>query len=154
MALTAYKPNQGAYARSGAAAALLLLDLLASWRLFDALTARGRSQFDFFGFPMPYAVIWSGLLFLLLAGAAMLLTRGYTTGIAGLDRKTHGLIDLLIDTQNELQKVSWPNKEQLTRSTTVVLVCIVLMGGFLFVVDILLSYGAQRLMKLGQLLSK
>jgi preprotein translocase SecE subunit len=45
----------------------------------------------------------------------------------------------LIDTESELAKVSWPGSEELTRSTTAVLISIVLLGGFLFCVDWLVA---------------
>jgi preprotein translocase subunit SecE len=40
------------------------------------------------------------------------------------------------DVVSELKKVTWPTREDVTRSTTVVLVCIGLAAGFIAVVDL------------------
>ncbi|MCK5330091.1 MAG: preprotein translocase subunit SecE [Candidatus Marinimicrobia bacterium] len=45
----------------------------------------------------------------------------------------------LLDVQFELKKVSWPTWEELRGSTFIVLSLSVLLGVFLFVVDIVLS---------------
>ncbi|MBC8403394.1 MAG: preprotein translocase subunit SecE [Candidatus Marinimicrobia bacterium] len=45
----------------------------------------------------------------------------------------------LLDVQFELKKVSWPTWEELRGSTFIVLSLSVLLGIFLFVVDIVLS---------------
>ena len=55
------------------------------------------------------------------------------------------LVDLLVDTQAELQKVSWPTREELRSSTTVVLVCIFILGAFLYVVDVVVSFVMSRI---------
>ena len=135
--MTLYKPNQGAYARATAAGALLLVDLLASVRFFQ--WAAIERKFSFFGLQVPFGFIWAGVLFVGLAVVIAVFTAGYSTGIRGIDAKTRGFVDLLIDTQAELQKVSWPDRDELVRSTTVVLVCMLVLGVFLFGVDLLLS---------------
>jgi preprotein translocase SecE subunit len=112
---------------------MLLLALFGSFRLFQ-LTVTPDSV-AVLGMNVPVAALWSAGLFVALGGVILLLSVGPTTGIEGIDSKTHQLIDLLIDTETELGKVSWPDSEELTRSTTAVLVCIVLFGAFLFVVD-------------------
>ncbi len=55
-------------------------------------------------------------------------------------RLTRKWIDLLIDTEGELRKVSWPTRDDLVNSTTAVLVSIVLLGVFLVGMDYLVSW--------------
>jgi preprotein translocase subunit SecE len=130
-----------------AGAALLLVALFASVRLFHSVNREGAGAIPVpgFGLEVPPAALWAAGLFLMLAFVAFVFTFGLATGIAGVDGKVRALIDLLIDTQAELGKVSWPNREQLTRSTTAVLVSVVLIGLFLLVVDLLVGY-AMRMM--------
>jgi preprotein translocase subunit SecE len=121
-----------------------LVALFASVRLFYAIspeTAEGAARtFKILGMTVPHSALWAAGMFLMLAFVAFVFTFGLRTGLAGIDSKVRGLIDLLIDTQAELGKVSWPNRDQLTRSTTAVLVSIVLIGVFLLVVDLLIGY--------------
>ena len=147
MAIAAYKPNQGTYARGGAAAALLLLDLLASYRLFQVVASPDRT-FSFFGLPLPTGLIWAVALFVVLGLGAALLTVGVRTGLGAVDGKTQGFIDLLIDTQGELQKVSWPDRDDVTRSSAVVLVSIVVLGVFLLGMDFVISWVVQFLLSI------
>ena len=48
--------------------------------------------------------------------------------------------EFLIATEAEMNKVSWTNKEDLIRATTVVLTTVVLMAVFLFLVDTLWTF--------------
>jgi len=116
----------------------MLLALLAASRLFARLLT--DESFSVLGVQVPHAAIWAGLLFLLLAAVAFLVAFGVPTGIKGLDARIHKLIDLLIDTEQELNKVSWPNRDELTRSTTAVLVTILMVGGYIFCVGIVILY--------------
>jgi preprotein translocase SecE subunit len=50
-----------------------------------------------------------------------------------------GWNDLLIDTQTEMKKVSWPKRDELIGSSVVVIVCVLVLGVYLYVVDILLT---------------
>jgi len=131
---TPYRPGQGIYARAATGAALLLVALFASVRLFQ-LTRLEKTAFKVLGMPVPQAALWAGGLFIVLATVVFLVTFGLETGLRGLDSKTKRFIDLLIDTESELAKVSWPSSQELTSSTTAVLISIILLGAFLFCVD-------------------
>jgi len=144
MALHPYKPTQGIYARCGAAAALLVLDLLAAMRLYEAIAADERG-FQVLGLTVPTAVIWCGGLFVVVALIIGVLAGGLRTGIGWLDSKTQAFVDLMISMQAEMQKVAWPSKDELTRSTYVVLACILIMGLFLFFTDMIFSRTMQFL---------
>jgi len=132
--LTPYRPGQGIYARAATGVALLLVALFASVRLFQ-MTRLEKTAFKVLGMPVPQAALWAGGLFIVLATVVFLVTFGLQTGLQGLDSKTTRFIDLLIDTESELAKVSWPSSEELTSSTTAVLISIILLGAFLFCVD-------------------
>jgi len=137
MALTPYKPNRGLYARGAAGGALLLLALLASVRLTEMLGLERRVEW--LGIAIPVSATWGVMLFLALGAVIAVFTFGLETGWKGLDSNARAFVDLLIDTENELQKVSWPNREELRRSTTVVLICVVVLGAFIAGVDFVLS---------------
>lgn len=138
--LTPYRPAQGVYARLGTAGAMLVLALFGSYRMFRILVGRYGAQFEVLGVGVPHAALWAGGLFLVLGVVILLLTLGPETGAQSIDSKTHALIDLLIDTEAELKKVSWPGREELIRSTTAVLVSIVVLGFYLLGVDWVISY--------------
>ncbi len=52
------------------------------------------------------------------------------------------------ETREELRKCSWPTREELKGSTLVVLVSIVLLGGFTVIVDFIVSALVKALMTL------
>ncbi|MHC4598796.1 MAG: preprotein translocase subunit SecE [Planctomycetota bacterium] len=52
--------------------------------------------------------------------------------------------DLLIETQTEMKKVSWPKRDELIGSSVVVIVCVFVLGVYLYFVDILLTTLADR----------
>lgn len=135
MALIPYKPNQGVYARGAAGAGLLVFDLMASLRL--AQMAGLKEDVAAIGLPAGY--LWGAGLFLALGALIGVIIFGVETGWEALDGKSRALVDLLIDTETELQKVSWPGREELRRSTLVVLLCILVLGVYLVVVDVAVS---------------
>ena len=91
--------------------------------------------FKALGMPVQYSALWGAALFVVAGLVVFLLAYGPSTGIKGIDGRVHKLIDLLVETESELTKVAWPGSEELSRSTTAVLVSILLLGVFLFVVD-------------------
>jgi len=138
MTLTPYKPNQGVHLRGGAGVALMLLSLFGCARLYQML--QGGDAFSLLGMPVSSsAFIWAGAVFVTLACIIAVLTFGLQTGWERLDAKTRRFVDLLVDTQGELQKVSWPGRDKLRRFTTVVLVCILVLGVFLTIVDLIFT---------------
>jgi preprotein translocase SecE subunit len=139
-----YRAGQGIYARAAAAGSLIIGAVFACWRLYVytiTVVSEGSANpaFTFVGLPVSYAVLVSVGAFVLLAAVTFLFTFGPTTGARWLDSKTHGLIDLLVDTESELSKVSWPTREDLTSSTAAVLVLIAFLSAFLFGVDLMIG---------------
>jgi preprotein translocase subunit SecE len=107
--------------------------LFASYRLYTWVPPRELLQVA--GLSVKEGLIWAAAVFVAAELIISLFTFGPITGLQSVDGKTHKLIDLLIETEQELSKVSWPDREELTRSTTAVLISIVLLGAFLFAVD-------------------
>lgn len=139
--LSPHRPGQGIYARSAAAAALLLVALFASWRLYYNLIGFGvESYCTLLRMKLPVAALWSAGLFVVLGAFTFLFTFGVGTGWQALDGKTRASVDLLIDSEAELAKVSWPGRDDLLRATSAVLVLILVLGAFLFMVDRFVTY--------------
>ena len=44
-------------------------------------------------------------------------------------------------TKSEVKKISWPTKKQLTNNTTIVIICIIVVGVFIFALDSLFGFG-------------
>jgi preprotein translocase SecE subunit len=144
-AFTPYRPAQGTYARIGTAAALLLVCLFGSYRFYSLLAAGTTGQFTALGMKVPYAAVVAGGLFVLMGAFVWLVTFGPQTGLKGLDGVTRKWIDLLIDTEGELRKVSWPTRDDLVNSTAAVLVSIALLGAFLVSMDYLVGWAMTGL---------
>jgi preprotein translocase SecE subunit len=66
-------------------------------------------------------------------------TTGFEVGLRGLDNKSKKAVEFFIETQAELQKVSWPTRSELVGSTIVVVVCLVVLGVYVFFVDWVVS---------------
>ncbi len=141
MALSPYKLNQGVYARAVAGMVMLVLALFASVRLFGLLGSYQSPTLV----GIPVAFLWASAFFVVSMAVVSVFTFGLQTGVRGLDSKSRALVDLLVDTQTELQKVSWPTREELRSSTTVVLVCIFILGAFLYFVDVVVSFVMSRI---------
>jgi preprotein translocase subunit SecE len=113
-----YKPMQGWYARVYTALGLGLILVAGAWRVFDASIEYSPALR--FGLP-----------------AVFLGTLGWV-----IFRIVHfpPFAEFLIATEAEMNKVSWTNKDDLIRATTVVLATVVLMTVFLFMVDTLWTF--------------
>ena len=57
--------------------------------------------------------------------------------------------DLLIDTEAELRKVTWPNAKETWTGTIAVAVTVVVLLLFLFTADFVLTWGIKRLLGVG-----
>jgi len=144
-AFSPYRPAQGTYARIGTAVALLVVFLFGSYRLYSLLATGPGKVFIVLGLKVPYAALVPGGVFIVLGALVWVLTFGPQTGIKGLDALTRRWIDLLIDTEGELRKVSWPTRDDLVNSTAAVLVSIVLLGVFLVGMDFLVGWAMSSL---------
>ncbi len=108
-----YKPMQGWYARVYTVLGLGLILAAGAWKVFDASIEYSPALR--FGLPTLFLGTLGWVIF----------------------RIVHfpPFAEFLIATEAEMNKVSWTNKEDLIRATTVVLATVVLMTMFLFMVD-------------------
>ncbi len=118
--LRIYKPGQGYYTRMGTAIGAGVLVVWGAYFVFDQLHGWLNQRL----LPVQYGVPVAFLL-----GMAALLY--WAVGSA---RKTN---EFFIATEGEMKKVSWSGRQEVVRSTKVVIVTVVLLGMFLFLADVL-----------------
>jgi preprotein translocase subunit SecE len=113
-----FKPMQGWYARVYTALGLGLIVAAGSWRVYEA--SLEYSPAWRIGVPALFTVALGWVIF----------------------RIVHfpPFAEFLIATEAEMNKVSWTNKQDLFRATSVVLSTVVLMAVYLFVVDTLWTF--------------
>ena len=113
-----YKPNQGRIVRQLTALAVWVIAAMACWSLYSTLRANLPA-----GSPaipaIPAALLAAGLWF------------GYR--VVNWPR----FADFLIAVEAEMNKVTWPTKEELIRASIVVIVTIFFLATVLFLFDIL-----------------
>lgn len=138
-----YKKGHGVYSRIIVGIALGLLALFASVSLYNVLIDLPNIATDvrvpLVGVGLNWGLIAAFVLFLVVGFFASLFVIGFETGIRPLDSGSKKTVEYLIDTQGELQKVSWPTRYELFGSTAVVIVSIVVIGVFVLGVDWLVS---------------
>lgn len=134
----AYKPDQGRLARLAAYWSLALLILYGCTSLHAELSSRfgGALSRPFFagfttvpvlGLKLNPALV---ITLLVLVGSLYLLYRW---------QQTSKVAELLIETEAELRKVTWPTMPEAINSSVIVIVCVVFLMGFLAGADWLLG---------------
>jgi len=112
MLFEVYKPKQGVRARLVVLGAAAVIAVFGGRWLYGELIQKPAA--------------WSyGVSF-----GVGLVVLGVAAWLANLPR----LVDLLIETESELKKVSWSSRKDLWKSTWVVIVTILIMGVFMFTV--------------------
>jgi preprotein translocase SecE subunit len=141
-----YRKNEGRYARMVAFWVLALLigyGFFSGGGLNDLLGLWGASwdQALVEPFPLLGALKYSSLVSIALYGVLLL------TLSRILNR--HKLADLLIDTEGEMKKVTWPGWSEVAQGTMAVTAMVVVLFAFLTVVDLLLAKGIGMLLSSG-----
>jgi preprotein translocase subunit SecE len=113
-----YKPMQGWYARLYTALGLGLIVATGAWRVYESSIEYSTAWH--IGLPALFAAVLGWLIYRLIHFPPF--------------------AEFLIATEAEMNKVSWTNKEDLFRATTVVLTTVVMMTVFLFLVDTLWTF--------------
>ena len=113
-----YKPMQGWYARLYTALGLGLILATGAWRVYESSIEYSTAWH--IGLPALFAAVLGWVIFRLIHFPPF--------------------AEFLIATEAEMNKVSWTNKEDLFRATTVVLTTVVMMTVFLFLVDTLWTF--------------
>lgn len=138
----AYKKDQGRMARMAAFWTLAILSVYGCTRLHGELTARFDSmaqpllgtRIPFLGLDLTPALL---IAFVLAAGALTLLYRY-------LERPKNA--DLLIQTESELRKVTWPTLQDTINSSMVVLLTVLILMAFLAGSDFVLGKWANLIL--------
>lgn len=138
MAIEIYRPGQGVHSRIGTGATLMVLAVFAAVRIYQIIPP-GRT-FGVLGLQLPASALWAGAVFLAEMALVAYFLVGPDFGGAFLRKKSRSFVDLLIETQLELEKVVWPSRRDLSNSTVIVLLAIVLLGAFILAVDWILSW--------------
>lgn len=138
-ALGVYKKGQGVYSRVVVGIALGILGLFASLSLHNALmdlpNVAQNTKIPLVDIGLTWGLISAFALFALLGFLIYIFVAGLETGVRPLDNSGKKVVQFLIETQGELQKVSWPTKYELVGSTAVVIVSVVVIGVFVLGVD-------------------
>ena len=128
-----YKPDQGRHARMAAFWAVVLLGLFGCSFLHGALVGNFASTRESFG-EVPIVGV-------ALTPAFLISALVFAVGVWQTRRwqSRPKMADLLIDTESELRKVTWPTLEAIVNSSMVVGICVVLIGAFLAFADLFLA---------------
>ena len=132
MGLKIYKKGQGKILRYFAIGSLLALELYGCWRLYYFL-----ERWEFMNtFPVSFKVPLSeDLMFtwrLVVASLAFLGMAVTTYLIVNMMKA----VNLLIDTETEVKKVTWPSWSEAVNSSIVVIVFVIILSLFITVLDI------------------
>ena len=115
-----YKRSQGKVARQVTFAALAVIVTIGAWRLMVWLSSRaGASESKQIEYLVPLAVLAAGLW------ACFRLVQ------------MPKFADFLISVEGEMNKVTWPKRDELFRASIVVMLVIFLLAGILFGYDLL-----------------
>ncbi len=134
-----YKKNQGFHAR------LFIGVLLGGFSLFAAHAVYGTfiespqlypgAVVPLVGTKLTWGLVSATTFFLVSVALIGVYTTGFETGLGRVDTNSKKTVEFLIDTQGELQKVSWPTREELIGSTGVVIILLFILGAYIFGVD-------------------
>ena len=130
----AYREDQGRLARMAAFWTVTLLTLFGCNFLFELLVGIPAMREALGGFRIPVVAIDLSPAFLI---SAVVFVIGVVI-IQKWQQKPH-VADLLIDTEAELRKVTWPTLEDVVNSSIIVIVFVLFIGAFLAVADVLLN---------------
>jgi len=138
-----YKKGQGISARISVGAALGLIAIFASYSLHGALIGLpafyAGANIPIIGVPLSWGLVSSFFFFLLCVAFGAMLVGCFETGLGKIDNTGKGMVGFLIETQAELQKVSWPARKELIGSSIVVIVFAVIIGAYIFGIDRLVT---------------
>ena len=127
MPLGVYKPGQGKWSRGIAAIGLAALGLWAAIETYDWMSPKWLdAAHGYLGYVFP-AILLLGFVY----GAWRVANRAPTT-------------DFIIETEIEMKKVTWPTVRDVAGSTVVVIVVMVMLGLFMYVLDLVLVQWAFK----------
>lgn len=138
-----YKPGQGTWARWVAGVLLMLLALFGAHSLYlffgmNKYVAGVKTDRTLWGYQLVKTLpgIKEGLTLGLIVSVLVFLASCFAVYLFIVNHKR--IADVLIDTEAEMHRVSWPAKHEFVGSSIVVFVSIVIVGTFVTVVDLVL----------------
>lgn len=127
-----YKKGQGSIARLLALVSSGLLVVWGGYALWVTLQGTGAAKM--LSFEVPHVGLKINLA-LIIAVAVVVLAWVGTVWVLNRPRS----VDLLVETESEMRKISWPSKQEAWNSSIVVVVTVLVMMGLLFFYDIMLN---------------
>ena len=143
MTFEIYRKGIGVYARSTVAGLFGIASLFAAYSLYGALIDTSAlfpgATVPLLNISLTWGLVGSFILFMFCGVALSIFTLGYEVGLRGIDSKSKRAIEFFIETQAELNKVSWPTRDELVGSTVVVIVCLIILSLYVLGVDWVVS---------------
>ena len=127
-----YKKGQGSISRLLALVSSALLLVWGGYALWVKL--QGTSLVEVFSFEIPHVGLDINLA-LVVAAAVVIL--GFVGLVFVLNRPR--AVDLLVETESEMRKISWPSRQEAWNSSLVVVATVLVMMGLLFFYDVVLN---------------
>lgn len=140
--MTKYKQDQGRLARMAAFWLMALLCVFGASFLFDQLVASSSMRTPIAGIRIPVISVDLSPAFLISSIVCVV-------GVYLIHRwqEKPKVADLLINTEAELRKVTWPTMEEVINSSLVVIVFVLFLGVFLAFADFLLARVVRVLLR-------
>ncbi|QDU85808.1 preprotein translocase subunit SecE [Planctomycetes bacterium Pla163] len=137
-----YREDQGRMARMFAFWSLVFVTLFGCSFLFDMLFNNVESlRTPLLERPLPIVRIEATGAFLIAAVIFLGLT-----ALIWRWQQRRKVADFLIDTEHELRKVTWPSVDDVVNTSTVVVICVMILMGFLAFTDWFLGRLFQQLL--------
>jgi preprotein translocase SecE subunit len=148
----AYKKDQGRLTRMAAYWSLAILAFYGCYSLREELSTRfiGADGKPALGHPILGMRI--PILGLEVTPAFLIATVVFIAAMIGIYRwhQTPRVADLLIETETEMRKVTWPTFSEAVNSSLVVIVCVAFLMAFLAGADYVLGHWTTRLLTGGR----
>ncbi|MFQ5965837.1 MAG: preprotein translocase subunit SecE [Candidatus Scalinduaceae bacterium] len=143
MTFEIYRRGMGLYARCAVAGLFGVASIFAAYSLYGVLIDLPEffsgAKIPMLDVRLTWGLVSSFMLLLICGVAICVFTTGFEVGLKRLDGKSKKAVEFLIETQAELQKVSWPTKDELVGSVIVVIICLIILSLYILGVDWLVS---------------
>ena len=148
----AYKKDQGRLTRMAAFWSLAILIFYGCWSFREELSTRFAGPDGKPRLGQPILGIRIPILGMDVTPALLIATLVFAASIFALHRwqQTPKVADLLIETEAEMRKVTWPTFAEAVNSSLVVIVCVAFLMAFLAGADWLLGTWTTRLLTGGR----
>ena len=127
-----YKKGQGSISRLLALISSGLLIVWGGYSLWKKL--QGSDLVEAFSFEVPHVGLDINLPLLI---SVLVVVLGWL-GLVWLINRPRS-VDLLVETESEMRKISWPSRQEAWNSSIVVVITVLVMMGLLFFYDVMLN---------------